>query len=64
MLEEDRIRKAKKDAKRQTVASRLVYYEYEDDDSLFDDDGEILYLSTKELNELCHYPEWYDNWSD
>jgi DNA polymerase III epsilon subunit-like protein len=26
------------------------------------DDGEFLCLSTKELNELCHFPEWYDNW--
>lgn len=26
------------------------------------DDYEFRVLSVKELNELCHYPEWYDNW--
>ncbi|KAF3031831.1 hypothetical protein E8E12_000275 [Didymella heteroderae] len=31
---------------------------YEDDS----DDYEFQSLSTKEFNELCHYPEWYDNW--
>ena len=37
-------------------APRMVY----DDDY----EPEFLCLSVKELNELCHYPEWYDNWSD
>lgn len=57
ILEQERINKAKRDAKR----SRSRPAQFFDDES---DDTEILYLSTRELNELCHYPEWYDNWSD
>lgn len=31
----------------------------DEDDS---DESELLCLSTMELNELCYYPEWYNNW--
>jgi DNA polymerase III epsilon subunit-like protein len=41
--------------KRRPVVSRRIYESDSDDD-------EFLCLSTSELNELCHYPEWYDNW--
>lgn len=43
---------------RRRKAPEIVFFE---DDS---DESEFRCLSLKEFNELCHYPEWYDNWSD
>ncbi|XPS71775.1 hypothetical protein M3J09_003951 [Ascochyta lentis] len=62
ILAEDRIRKAKKNARAPARASRLVY-DYSDEFD-YSDGSEVLHLSLEEFNEMCGYPSWYDNWSD
>ncbi|UPX13442.1 uncharacterized protein EKO05_0003950 [Ascochyta rabiei] len=62
MLEEDRLRKARRDAKRLARAPRIEYtypdpWDYSDASGVYD-------VSLRELNEMCGYPVWYDNWSD
>ena len=56
ILEDDRGRKLEREVKRQMKVPRFV-----EDDS---DGYGFLHLSLREFNELCGYPEWYDNWSD
>ena len=56
ILEDDRVRKLEKEVKRQMKVPRFV-----EDDS---DGYAIPHLSLREFNEMCGYPEWYDNWSD
>ncbi|KAJ4383799.1 hypothetical protein N0V86_000642 [Didymella sp. IMI 355093] len=58
-----RERTKKSQTKKLPAAPRISYWnvsiDYDWDDS---DEYKLRCLSTKELNELCHYPEWYDNW--
>jgi DNA polymerase III epsilon subunit-like protein len=51
--------------KKRPVVQRTIYWNDSDNYDLDGSDSdyyEFRCLSTKELNELCHYPEWYDNW--
>ncbi|KAJ4356972.1 hypothetical protein N0V95_002915 [Ascochyta clinopodiicola] len=62
MLEEDRRKRAKQNVKRQVRAPRIDY-EYPDPWDYSEASG-VYDSSLRELNEMCGYPVWYDNWSD
>ncbi|KAJ4984833.1 exonuclease [Stagonosporopsis vannaccii] len=51
----------KKPGWRRHVRRPQLWYDYEGED---EDEDEYCSLSLREFNELCGYPEWYDNWSD
>lgn len=57
---EGRRSKYKPQVTRRREAPEIVHFDDDSDDW----ESEFRCLSVRELNELCHYPEWYDNWSD
>lgn len=55
----NRAKGRKKQGAAHRVKARQIWCDSEDED-----DYEYRNMSLREFNELCGYPEWYDNWSD